>query len=70
VTFQEFDVGDGQCYCLTPPQPGECECQYEVGVTARFLGQPAHIFFGEVDLAFRCLIRFLAAFEPARWVER
>jgi hypothetical protein len=53
TTFQELDVSDGQRDRLTPPQPGECEDQHQVGVTARLLGQPARILLGEIDVAFR-----------------
>jgi hypothetical protein len=53
TTFQELDISDGQRDRLTPPQPGEREDQHQVGVTARLLGQPAHILLGQIDVAFR-----------------
>jgi hypothetical protein len=67
--FQELDFGDGQCDRLTPPQSGEREHQNKVGVTTRLLGQSAYIGLGEIDVALRCLLGFLAAFEPARRIE-
>jgi hypothetical protein len=57
TALQELDIDDGQRYCLAPSQHGECEGQHQVGVTAGLLGQPAHILLGEIDMAFRGLLR-------------
>ena len=52
-TFQESTSATVSAIASTPPQPGECEGQHQVGVTAGLLGQPAQILLGEIDMAFR-----------------